>query len=169
MTHTPRPMTRPTFIMLCGVSGSGKTTYSRKSVFDSYVKLNTDDYLMKMMDKEGITYGESFNSYILQAEFELIENLKAAVKSESNIILDQLNLTPAIRRKKLLRVPPEIYNRVAVSFDLDEKTLTERNNERAKKNMEIPDHALQIYIDRFTPPSTKEGFDEIWKKDEIRY
>jgi tRNA uridine 5-carbamoylmethylation protein Kti12 len=124
---------------------------------------------MKMMDKEGITYAESFNAHILQAEFELVENLKAAVRSESNIILDQLNLTAAVRRKKLLRVPPEIYNRVVVPFPVDESILIERNNERSKKDMGINENILKMYIERFTPPLIKEGFDEIWGKDEIRF
>ena len=124
---------------------------------------------MKMMDKENITYSESFNAHILQAEFELVENLKAAVRSESNIILDQLNLTPIVRRKKLLRVPPEIYNRVVVPFPVDESILIERNNERSKKDMGINENILKMYIERFTPPLIKEGFDEIWGKDEIRF
>ena len=161
--------TRPMFIMLCGAPGSGKTTYSRKSMFDSYVKLNNDDYLIRMMDKEGITYAESFSAHILQAEFELVENLKAAVRSESNIILDQLNLTAAVRRKKLLRVPPEIYNRVGVGFGIDSSVLIERNNERSKKNMGINENILNMYIERFTPPVIREGFDEIWGRDEIRF
>jgi tRNA uridine 5-carbamoylmethylation protein Kti12 len=124
---------------------------------------------MKMAAEENITYGQSFNSHILQAEFELVENLKAALKSESDIILDQLNLTVAVRRKKLLRVPPEVYDRIAVGFDIDDNVIIERNNERAKVDRGIPEPILRTYMERFTMPTIKEGFDEIWGKDDILF
>lgn len=159
---------RPLFIMLCGVPGSGKTTYSRRAMFDHFVKLNTDDYLRKKMDEENISYKDSFNNHILQAEFELVENLKAAVKNKSNIIIDQLNLTPVIRRKKLLRVSPETYTRIAVGFRIDKDVILERNRERLSKNMGVPESILESYIEKFLPPEIKEGFDEIWTPEEIR-
>jgi tRNA uridine 5-carbamoylmethylation protein Kti12 len=120
------------------------------------------------MEKEGISYQESFASNILQAQFEIVENLKAAVSGGSNIILDQLNLTPAVRRKKLLRIPPEIYTRIAVSFVEDSEVLVERNRERLKNGMGMPEEVLKIYINTYVPPSVKEGFDEIWSPGEIR-
>lgn len=160
--------TRPVFILLCGLPGVGKSTYSRRSQFDNFVRLSVDDYLVKAMGEEGISYQESFNSNILQAQFEIVENLKAAVSNGSNIILDQLNLTPTVRRKKLLRVPPEIYTRVAVSFVEPPEVIIDRNKERLRAGMGMPENVLKVYIDTYIPPAIKEGFDEIWSPGEIR-
>ena len=137
-------------------------------MFDHFVKLNTDDYLRKKMDEENISYQDSFNNHILQAEFELIESLKVAVKNESNIIIDQLNLTPTIRRRKLLRVSPEIYTRIAVGFKTDKDVVLERNRERLSKNMGVPESIFESYVEKFSLPEVKEGFDEIWTPEEIR-
>lgn len=161
-------MNRPTFILLCGLPGVGKTTYSRRAQFDGYVRLSTDDLLLKEMESNGLSYQETFNLHILQAQFEIMERLKVGVKNEDNIILDQLNLNATARRKKLLRVPPEIYNRVAVSLEEEPDVLIARNKERLSKGMGLPESVLKRYIGTYVPPTIKEGFDEIWKGSELR-
>lgn len=163
-----QPMDRPVFILLCGLPGVGKTTYSRRAQFDGYVRLSTDDLLLKEMESNGLSYQETFNAHILQAQFEVMERLKVGVKNEDNIILDQLNLNPTARRKKLLRVPPEVYTRVAVALEEDTEVLLKRNKERLDKGMGLPESVLKRYVHTYVPPTISEGFDEIWKGGEIR-
>lgn len=161
-------MSRPVFVLLCGLPGVGKTTYSRRAQFDGYVRLSVDELLLKEMESNGLSYQETFNAHILQAQFEVMERLKVGVKNEDNIILDQLNLSPTTRRKKLLRVPPEIYTRVAVSLEEEPEVLLQRNKDRLNKGMGLPESVLKRYIDTYIPPAISEGFDEIWKGGEIR-
>lgn len=157
---------KPTLIMLCGVAGSGKSTYSRRSVFDNFLKLNNDDYILECMKRDDITYQESFNTNILQAEFELVENLKAGIVDEANILLDQMNLTATSRRKKLLRIPPT-YNKIAVNFLESEEVLMNRNQERLKQGLGIPESILKVYLGKYSPAEVKEGFDEIWTPNDL--
>lgn len=157
---------KPTLIMLCGVPGSGKSTYSRRSAFDSFLRLNNDSYIKMCMSRDNITYQESFNANILQAEFELVEQLKVGLSKEANILLDQMNLTVAGRRKKLLRVPPT-YNKIAVNFSETEETLVERNKKRLAEGMGVPETVLKEYIDKYVKAEVKEGFDEVWTPNDL--
>ena len=45
-------------IMMCGVCGSGKTTYAKKKEQEGYIRLSIDEEMWKLYGKKGIDYPE---------------------------------------------------------------------------------------------------------------
>lgn len=46
-------------IMMCGVCGSGKTTYAKQKEKNGYVRLSIDEELWKTYGRKGIDYPDS--------------------------------------------------------------------------------------------------------------
>ena len=45
-------------IMMCGVCGSGKTTYAKKKEQEGYIRLSIDEEMWKLYGRKGIDYPE---------------------------------------------------------------------------------------------------------------
>ena len=45
--------------MMCGVCGSGKTTYSKQKEKEGYIRLSIDEEMWKIYGKKGIDYPDS--------------------------------------------------------------------------------------------------------------
>ena len=45
-------------IMMCGVCGSGKTTYAKKKEQEGYIRLSVDEEMWKLYGRKGIDYPE---------------------------------------------------------------------------------------------------------------
>lgn len=154
-----------TLIMLCGVPTCGKSTFASDGVrgidgFSSFVILSTDNYIERKALKYGITYNEAFDKYSYDATKSLNEFLRFAVSFDKNIVWDQTNLTPKVRKKKLDKIP-EHYAKIAVWFDVSLEEAMIRNQKRPGKV--IPGHVLKSMYQSFVPPSLDEGFDNIIK------
>ena len=62
-------------IMMCGVCGSGKTTYAKKKEKEGYIRLSIDEEMWKLHGKKGVDYPDS------QYE-ELSEKIEAALRKK---------------------------------------------------------------------------------------
>ena len=59
--------------MMCGVCGSGKTTYAKKKEQEGYIRLSIDEEMWKLYGRKGIDYPEE--------EYEkLSEQVEAALQ-----------------------------------------------------------------------------------------
>lgn len=149
--------------MLCGIPTSGKTTYLVKQLQESelyydYSILSTDSYIENRALENDISYNEAFEVFFDQAKNQLNFDLERAIKANRNIVWDQTNLTPKIRKSKLSRIPSH-YHRVVVWFDVSLEEAMIRNQKRSGKV--IPGSVLKRMFYTFTPPTGVEGFDEI--------
>ena len=63
----------PKFIMLCGIPGSGKSTYKIKlaSTMNNPFVYSTDDIIIDMAKSQGETYIIAFQKYYKQAKKEM--------------------------------------------------------------------------------------------------
>lgn len=68
-------------IMMCGVCGSGKTTYAKKKEKEGYIRLSIDEEMWKLHGRKGMDYPD--NQYE-----ELSEKVEAALRKK------MLGLTP---------------------------------------------------------------------------
>ena len=62
-------------IMMCGVCGSGKTTYAKKKEKEGYIRLSIDEEMWKLHGKKGVDYPD--NQYE-----ELSEKIEAALRKK---------------------------------------------------------------------------------------
>jgi len=162
---TDRIHSSPRLIMLCGVPTSGKSSYLRQGTdetpyFDRAMVLSTDDYIEQEAIAQNLTYNEAFEEFIGPATENMEQCLKLALRDDLDIIWDQTNLTPKVRRRKLAKVPPR-YERTAVWFDISLEEALRRNETRPGKF--IPESVIKSMHASFIPPTKSEGFGYIIK------
>ena len=76
-------------IMMCGVCGSGKTTYSKQKEKERYIRLSIDEEMWKIYGKKGIDYPDSqYEELSEKVELTLRERLLKLIKEGQNIVID---------------------------------------------------------------------------------
>ena len=85
-------------IMMCGVCGSGKTTYAKKKEQEGYIRLSIDEEMWKLYGRKGIDYPEE------QYE-KLSEQVEAALQKkllgERELIIRKNNMKNCQSRWRL--------------------------------------------------------------------
>lgn len=152
------------FIMLVGVPAAGKSYFIKHKLSllypaATFVVISSDDIIERKAAEQGKTYSDVFQDEIKNATSEMNQAFAIAVANGDNIVLDQTNLSPKVRRGKLSHVPKG-YTKIAVVFPIpDHNQLKKRLASRPGKN--IPAHIVSSMINNFQPPSKDEGFDQI--------
>ena len=149
-----------TLYMLCGVPGTGKSTWTKSINAPDCVVVSTDAIIELVTGSFGLTYNDGFKDLIKFAEAQMYRNLEYFLQNNLDIIWDQTNLTPAVRASKLSRIP-ENYYKIAVHFETPPvDILTPRLTSRPGKT--IPTTVIESMIGKYVPPQVSEGFDEVW-------
>ena len=156
---------QPQLVMLCGIPTSGKSTYVQKHLLenelcDAYVVLSTDYYIESKALENNISYNESLDKFFSDAVRDMHSALKKAIKESKNIVWDQTNLTPRVRKQKASEVP-DSYTKTVVWFDVPLEEAMIRNQQRPGKV--VPGSVLKRMFHTFAPPTESEGFDQIIK------
>ncbi|MCR6493567.1 ATP-binding protein [Cellulomonas sp. P24] len=80
---------RPEVVLLCGVAGSGKTTYSRALAAQGYVRLSVDEEIWERFGRFGIDYDSStYETHSADATRSLDERLTELVAQGHDVVLD---------------------------------------------------------------------------------
>lgn len=150
----------PTFYLMVGLPGSGKSTYwntlSKQS--DDIAYLSTDEYVQVRADAEEKTYDDMWADLIGEATEFVHKSFRELVKDGADIVWDQTNLGVK-KRKRVLSQVPQAYRKVAVVVSCDESVRQRRLLQRPGKT--IPPHVDKSMMDSFVMPTLDEGFDEI--------
>jgi len=154
-------MTDPVFYLLCGVPGSGKSTWVSSQPWDTKttVVVSSDAVIERWAAQQHTTYSEIFDRAIGPAVAQMQSEFSAAVAKNLSVVWDQTNLTVKSRRSRLAQVPQH-YRRVAVWFPTPPADLlTQRLAARPGKI--IPAKLLQTMIATAVQPQISEGFDQV--------
>ncbi len=152
---------KPKLYMLCGVVGSGKSTWLAKQAFDwnRTVLVSSDAHIEKHAKHNSSTYNDVFKDYIGTATDLMYKDVDFAIEHEYDIVWDQTNLNPKTRKAKLDKIPSN-YEKIAVAFNVpDEKELERRLGNRPGKT--IPPDVVQSMRNSYQLPTENEGFDKI--------
>ncbi len=144
--------------ILCGVPGSGKSTWASQKLNNDTVYCSSDEYIEKYAKEKNKTYSEVFAEYIQISVSKMIDDVHYADEHHMNIIWDQTNTSTKARAKKLKMIPT--YRKVAVVFPTPEKDELKRRLE-SRPGKHIPDNVIKQMIEGFSMPTQEEGFDEI--------
>lgn len=156
-SKTPKSDFKKEVIILCGLPGSGKTTWVEQ------YKINNPDCFIISRDSiitdtlPELSYNEAFNQVdqkLVDKELQLKFN---SSKNKNSVVVDMTHMSKKSRRSSLGRFGKD-YKKTCIMFLSDLETIKYRNNNRIGKN--IKDDIIFKMVKSFYPP-TKEEFDEI--------
>ncbi len=127
-------------VILIGIQGSGKSTFVRRRLFDTHVRINRD--MLKTARREKLL-------------------LQACLEAKQSFVVDKMNLTPEHRRVYIEAAKAAGFRVVGYGFESDLHTCRRRNAQRPPDKV-IPVAGLAAAGRRYTPPSPTEGFDALY-------
>lgn len=79
----------PVAVMMCGVAGSGKTTFAQKLEQQGFVRLSIDEDIWSTHGRYGIDYPEeAYESFKEQSERKLRDGLKELLEAKRHVVVD---------------------------------------------------------------------------------
>lgn len=155
-----------TCYVLCGIPGSGKSTWTNYWVkqteqhTNNFV-LSTDDIINDIASKHCVTYNDLFGdisyAFAERMTYKLAKFAFDPNKAYQNVYWDQTNLTVKTRARKLEVIPNDWY-KVAVYFTIPDD-LEERLASRPGKV--IPPEVIAKMRESYVIPTYDEKFDFI--------
>jgi predicted kinase len=146
------------YIVLCGVTHSGKTTYAKRLMkkypAKDYAYINTDGI------RESLHGSREIKSFDEAAVWNLFEAAKrSALRDGRNIILDACHISKNARWHALNGVNGD-HRKVCVVFNTPLKVI----KKRVRKAKRLNEAVLLSMYSSFSMPQMTEGFDEIVNK-----
>lgn len=147
----------PTFCMLVGLPGSGKTYYANRYLKKENATILSSDEIRKvLLGSEEAQWG---NSVVFEAmNYAAIENLNEG----RDVIYDATNINSKRRISLLDRIKREVKEKVyytAIILAVPYETCVDRQLERERK---VPEEVINRMIKNFEVPYYEEGWDEIF-------
>lgn len=152
----------PTFYMLCGVPGAGKSTAIKK------IQQMNPDAVVVCPDEYRKQLGGTYNHF---ADDDKIWNVlcpndvNETINSGQSVIFDATNVT-AKRRKSILNWIKAPAKKVAVVVEVPLAVALKQNQQRDPDKV-VPDDVIKRMFDQFEYPTTSEGFDEVINSTEL--
>lgn len=146
-------------IMMCGVPGSGKTTYVKENMYDP----EEDAYISRdEIRYEILGEGEDYFAHEGHVYCEFVNRIKKAVgEGRECVFVDATHLNRASRKKLVKQLginPSEI---TVMWMDTPFNICLERNRQRQGREC-VPDKEMYAMKNRFQVPSkTVEGFGRV--------
>lgn len=148
----------PVIIMMCGVAGSGKTTYAQQLEKDGYIRLSIDEELWSNYGQYGIDYPiEKYNEYSEVVEEQLVNKLIMLIQQKENVVID-FSFWQRANRDKYKQLIEEAGGKWKLIYmKATPELLRMRLKERSKRfdanaAFEITEHILNAYIHGFEEP-----------------
>lgn len=162
----------PICLLMVGMPASGKSTFIRKletlATEDGAVMLpveSTDEQVEAAAKKAGLTYKDYMAKNYAKMMGTFLKNVDnhvvKHVEGRQGFIIDQTLLKKEFRASHLDKLSDDYY-KVCLVFEIDEKILAARLEDRARKTGKfIPPEVLDRMKSEYQPPDKSEGFDEI--------
>lgn len=154
--------------LMCGVPGSGKSTFLKKRT-----KLNNAVIISRDVIRFSIVKpDEEYFSHEDEVVEIFWEQINKALSENKDVFVDQTSLTPRSRKWLLQHVTGYKYaNIIWIDEDLD--TCLKRNRMRRGTRSYVPEESVRRMFSQFIEPSLDEGFYRIYrynsKENKITY
>ena len=148
---------KPIVYMLCGLTGSGKTTYAKRLVDGQTVRLSIDEFIFDRHGHYGVDYPEpEYAGLYGPAVAEMKRRLAELLRAGTSVLLDFGFWTRA-QREEFKRAIEENGGRWELwYFKADEKTLEGRlelrNRRQDANSLTVTREALRDFMSSFEEP-----------------
>jgi len=148
----------PLVVMMCGIAGSGKTTFSQKLEKQGFTRLSIDEEVWSQNGRYGIDYPiEEYRENLDKAHLRLREKLIQFIQAKQNIVVDSSFWRRSERNeyKQIIENAGGKWRLIYLKVKPDE--LRERlkiRNERFDANAAFPitEDILSSFINGFEAP-----------------
>lgn len=147
-------MNKPTLWVMCGLSGSGKSTVATQ------IAENNENAVIVSSDaiREELT-GNYENQEHNEEVFKIFhDRIRKNLENKNNVVADATNLTMKSRRAILMKVNGLDINKTCLIIP---KPFEQCKEDNLHRKHPVPDDVLDKQIKRFQIPFYEEGFNEI--------
>lgn len=139
-----------TLVLMCGVPGSGKSTYAKKIAKEEHIKIcSSDDIREKLF---GDAANQSNNNLVFAI---LVKHVKKELKMGNSVIIDCTNVQVSGRKYFLKKFNGLYKSAVVIYVDTPIALCKERNQ---KRDRIVPNDIIDKYYRKLIPPCKEEGF-----------
>lgn len=128
-------------IVMCGIPGSGKTTFCRERLFPNYIYISLDRLKTRSAEAELFSF---------------------AMRRHKSCVVDNTNIDPRERSRYIPAAREAGASVVAYWFEPDVDACLAKNARRTGKER-VPDFVVGAKAKRFVAPTKAEGFDGVFK------
>jgi len=164
--YRQRSVSTPLVVMMCGVAGSGKTTFSQQLEKNGFVRLSIDEEIWATHGRYGIDFPmEKMEEYKKEAESKLRNDLLKLIHDKQQVVIDFSFWDRARREQykqlieksggkwKLIYIkvsPDDLRERLKIRnkrFDANAFPITEEVLTSYLKGFEVPEGEGEIVIE----------------------
>ena len=144
--------------VMCGIPGSGKSTWAREHLTNDDVYVSRDDIRFSFLRE-----GDDYFSKEKEVWDTFVTSINEALEMGYNVFVDATHINPGSRRKLLnaLRFKEGIDVRV-IHIDTPIAETIARNELRKDTNRYVPTSVIQRMAQQFEKPDFSEGFSIIY-------
>ncbi|BCL17547.1 hypothetical protein GCM10017556_52860 [Micromonospora sagamiensis] len=149
---------QPEVVLMCGVAGSGKTTYAKDLEARGYVRLSVDEEIWHRFGRYGVDYEpDRYEEHTEVARRALRERLLSLVAQRRNVVIDSSFWQRSRRQayKDLVERAGGCWRLIYLKADpalLRQRLRTRAERFDANAAFPITDELLDRYLQSFEPP-----------------
>lgn len=148
---------------MCGVPGSGKSTWARERIFNyGGHHISRDAIRFTLLDERGGDYFD-YENEVIRTFVAQINQLLDMNEQCVDVYVDATHLTNSSRNQIMRQLHLEDAYKIAVWFDVPLGVCKVRNQMREGR-ARVPDRTIEDMFNRASRPSKKD-FDEVWIVD----
>ncbi len=157
LIYRERDEVTPLVVMMCGVAGSGKTTFSQQLEREGFVRLSIDEEIWATYGRFGIDFPiEKIEEYKKEAEIKLRNHLIKLIQDKQQVVID-FSFWDRERRdqyKKLIEKSGGKWKLIYIKVHPDDlrERLTIRNKRFDANAFPITEEILTSYLNGFETP-----------------